>query len=98
MRNKRVELYVEALELRKVGSAVPAPLFARGIHLLKHFLHLLVLREHFVDILNLLTAADGNAPFARGIDDVGVFSLFGGHGLNNRLDLVKLTLVNFNVF
>ncbi|MPM57541.1 hypothetical protein SDC9_104363 [bioreactor metagenome] len=68
-----------------------------AVHLLEHFLHLPELSQQPIDIFHLLTASRRNTSFTRGIDDIRIDSFFFRHGLHNRPEPVKLTLIHFNV-
>lgn len=71
---------LHSAELPRINAhAAHFLLRAFAVELLEELLHLLVLIEQPVDILNLLTAARRYTLFAGGVDDVGIFPLTRGH-------------------
>ena len=56
--------------------------------------HELVLLEQAVDVGDVQAAAGGNALFAAGVEDAGVFPLLGGHRENDGLLTAQKLLVH----
>ena len=77
------------------GQAKPFHLAARE-HL-QHLLHLAVLLEQVVDVLDGGPAAGGDAAPAAAVDDVRVPALLARHAEDHRLDAVQLAVVDLDV-
>src|SRR5215831_18934800 len=54
-------------------------------HHLHHLAHLLELREQAIDLLDLHARARGDAPLARGLDQLGLAALERRHGVDDAL-------------
>src|SRR5208283_4022744 len=87
--------------LAETGELAEALHLGAGSHrpiLLHHRAHLQILLHHLIHLLHRSAAALGDALATFAIDHVMVPAFFIGHGIDDRLDLLELFLVNLCVF
>src|SRR5665811_182114 len=73
------------------------PLHAPAREGLEHLLHLAVLLEQLVDVLDRRAAAAGDAPPATPVDEIGVAPFLRRHREDHGLDAVELAVVDLDV-